>query len=374
MKILTILPLLLSMAGYSFAMPPQAVPVTRMQFQVAVRDSSNQLIREKIIKARVSISKGSFDGTEVYSASVQCTTSYDGQANIPIYQNGLDTINWARGEYFLTVAFDPDDDGTYECSYASQLLTVPYAFHAKTTDSVIINPEGDPHFLASPASTLQANEPQLWQQRLDRIDEILAENNLYLVADVEGNQYQTIGIGNQVWMKENLKTTHFNDGTSIPTIIGQTEWTNLSTPGLCWYNNDSVTHHATYGTLYNWYTINTGKLCPTGWKVPTGSDIETLYNALNGTDVGGKLKETGTVHWTSPNEGATNESGFTALPGGRRNPDGTFVYLHDFGFFWGSTPINADDANAFYLYHQNTTYYSVGISKKNGYSVRCIKE
>lgn len=374
MKPQTILPLLLCLAGYAFAMPPQAAPSVRMQFQVLLRDSSNLIISERVVNARVSITIGSIDGAEVYSANAQCTTSYDGQAHIPIYQNGIDTIHWADGPYFLHVAFDPDDDGSYGRTYTAQLLTVPYAFHAKTTDSVTNNPETDPQFLASPASTLKAGEPQLWQQRIDRIDKILADNNLYLIADVEGNQYHTIRIGNQVWMSENLKTTHYNDGTPIPAITDQTIWANLTTPGFCWYNNDKPAHHTTYGVLYNWHAVNTGNLCPTGWKVPTGNDIETLNNALGGTAVGGQLKETGTVHWTSPNEGATNESGFTALPGGRRNPDGSFIYLHDFGFFWGSSQLNASEASAFYLYHQNTTFFGVGVSKNNGYSVRCIKE
>jgi uncharacterized protein (TIGR02145 family) len=140
------------------------------------------------------------------------------------------------------------------------------------------------------------------------------------ITDKDDNTYTAVTIGTQVWIIENLKTTKYNDGTTIPNITDNEVWANLTTPGYCWYDNDASTFKAIYGALYNWYAVNTGKLCPLGWHIPTRDDYTTLMLFLDtdGTwdnnDAGGKLKETGTIHWLSPNIGATNESGFTALP------------------------------------------------------------
>ncbi|MBI5010148.1 MAG: fibrobacter succinogenes major paralogous domain-containing protein, partial [Bacteroidia bacterium] len=137
------------------------------------------------------------------------------------------------------------------------------------------------------------------------------------VSDIDGNVYQTVTIGTQVWMKENLKTTKLNDGIALPNVIDNAAWAALTTTGYCWYNNDATTYKSTYGALYNWYAVNTGKLCPIGWHVPSDDEWTLLTTFRGGYSVaGGKLKETGTLHWTSPNTGATNETGFTALPGG----------------------------------------------------------
>lgn len=158
------------------------------------------------------------------------------------------------------------------------------------------------------------------------------------VTDSDGNVYNTVTIGTQVWMAENLRTTKYKDNTAIPLVTDNTAWTNLSTPGYCWYNNDAATNKSTYGALYNWYTVNTGKLCPTGWHVPTDAEWSTLTTCLGGVGVaGGKLKEAGTSHWMSPNVGATNETGFTALPSGYRYAGGTFEYNGLGGWWWSST-------------------------------------
>lgn len=136
------------------------------------------------------------------------------------------------------------------------------------------------------------------------------------VLDTDGNIYHTVVIGNQVWIVENLKTTRYNDGTSIPLVTGNTEWINLTTPGYCWYDND-ITNKETYGALYNWYAVQTNKICPAGWHVPSDSEWTALTDFLGGeSTAGGKLKEAGTMHWDSPNTGATDESGLTLLPGG----------------------------------------------------------
>lgn len=190
------------------------------------------------------------------------------------------------------------------------------------------------------------------------------------VTDIDRNVYKTIQIGTQIWMAENLKTTKYNDGLYIPLETNNTSWSNLTTPGYCWYGNDT-SNKATYGALYNWYTVNTGKLCPTGWHAPTKDDWNTLLTYVN--DNGGKLKETGTTHWDSPNGGATNESGFTALPGGFRY-SGIYYNIRAVGSWWSATDFSFNAAGTIYLGAQSFGYGNQNDSKNFGHSIRCIKD
>jgi len=202
------------------------------------------------------------------------------------------------------------------------------------------------------------------------------------IKDKDGNTYTSVTIGTQVWMVENLKTTKFNDGTSIPNVSDGTEWHSLVTPGYCWYNNDASTYKNTYGALYNWYTVNTGKLCPVGWHVPSENEWYALFSSCGGADVaGGILKETGTTHWSSPNDGGTNEKGFTALPGGRRssqNPfsgvNGPFEMIGEEGDWWSSTEDDYYVATHVNLDHYTAEAWVFSYTKREGYSVRCIKD
>jgi len=212
------------------------------------------------------------------------------------------------------------------------------------------------------------------------IEQLYAYGALKLL-DYDGNYYNTIKIGNQIWMAENLKTTKYNDGTAIPNVTDNTAWAALTTPAYCWYNNNEAAYKATYGALYNWYTVdvtsNGGKnVCPTGWHVPTDAEWTTLTTYLGGVDVaGGKLKETGTTHWTTPNTGATNETGFTALPGGYRHLDGTFNNIGDLGYWWSATEYSATLAwNRSLTYNYSNVIRSYLNYKKYGYSVRCVRD
>ena len=201
-------------------------------------------------------------------------------------------------------------------------------------------------------------------------------DNTIAVSDADGNGYHSVIIGTQEWLVENLKTTKYNDGTAIPLITANSAWANLTTAGYCFYDNDAGINKATYGALYNWYTVNTGKLCPAGWHVPSDADWITLTNYLGGENLaGGKLKETGTAHWVTPNQGATNSSGFTALPGGYRMDDGSFYNINDDDFWWSTTVSSSQltkvvsrGVNYNYPYVYNDIYL-----KAFGYSVRCLK-
>lgn len=195
------------------------------------------------------------------------------------------------------------------------------------------------------------------------------------VADIEGNTYKTVRIGNQVWMAENLKTTRYNDGTDIPLITNAIAWDNLTTPGYCWYNNDEATYKNTYGALYNGYTVSTGKLCPTGWHVPAREEWQQLRVFLNDTITGGgKMKEAGTTHWLTPNKGADNSSGFTALAAGIRYFEGSFSSVLYYTSFWSASEVSQEDEWYLSLYFGDARVNINHISKKHGFSVRCIKD
>ena len=201
-----------------------------------------------------------------------------------------------------------------------------------------------------------------------------------LMNDTDGNVYKIVTIGTQVWMAENLKTTKYNDGSMIPLVIDSTAWSNLKTPGYCWYNNDLVTYGNIYGVLYNWYTVNTGKLAPLGWHVPTYDEWIILINFLGGSSVaGGAMKDTGTTYWQSPNIGATNTSGFMALPGGERDWNtGDFYSIGYGGEWWSSTSSGIWPTGT-----PVSLKYGIGNSEANigggqdfvnvGCSVRCVR-
>jgi uncharacterized protein (TIGR02145 family) len=193
------------------------------------------------------------------------------------------------------------------------------------------------------------------------------------VPDIDGNIYQTVTIGPQVWMVENLKTTRYNDGTAIPLVTDSIAWSNLTTPGYCWYN-DSITYGNIYGPLYNGYTVNTGKLAPTGWHVPTDSEWNVLFTYLGGLLVaGGPLKETGITYWLSPNYGATNATGFTALPGGYRGNFGEFGGIGNYGYYWSATAYDAADLWGCYMDYSFPVVVRHGYQDQDGFSVRCVR-
>jgi len=195
------------------------------------------------------------------------------------------------------------------------------------------------------------------------------------VTDIDGNVYNTVTIGTQVWMVENLKTTKYRDGTSIPNVTDNISWNNLTTGAYCDYSN-TPSNSATYGKLYNWYAAtNAHNIAPTGWHVPTDADWTTLTTYLGGEGVaGGKLKETGTTHWQSPNIGATNETGFTALPGGLRDYGGTFNRIGTTGYWWSSSELDATDAWRRLMHYSYSRVDRDGYGKQLGYSVRCVRD
>jgi len=196
-----------------------------------------------------------------------------------------------------------------------------------------------------------------------------------VIYDIEGNIYKTIGIGSQIWMEENLRTTKLNDNTELIKLRDSSTWINRQSAGFCWYNNDS-TLKIPYGALYNWKIVNTGKLCPIGWHIPTKQEWTTLMEKLGGKqEAGGKLKVIGSTYWKSPNSGATNSSKFTAVPGGGIF-SGQFFDFNKWAHWWSITQIDSLWVTTFDLVY-NTPGVIVGPGGKThscGLSVRCIKD
>jgi uncharacterized protein (TIGR02145 family) len=196
------------------------------------------------------------------------------------------------------------------------------------------------------------------------------------IADIEGNVYNTMGIGSQIWMVENLNTTKLNDGTHITPVLDDSLWNRIKSPGYCWYNNDSLANRKIYGALYNFYTVETGLLCPTGWHVPDKSEWKTLSTFLGGDDIaGGKLKDYYTSYWQGTNRCIVNNFGFSALPGGkRRSITGIFDEIGVRGYWWTCASEDGNFANSRSMSNSSLKLDIFVSNKKNGYSIRCIKD
>jgi uncharacterized protein (TIGR02145 family) len=185
----------------------------------------------------------------------------------------------------------------------------------------------------------------------------------------------TIVIGTQQWMEKNLDVVTYRNGDIIPQVTDPTAWAALTTGAWCYYNNDPA-NGAIYGKLYNWYAVNDARgLAPQGWHIPTDEEWTTLDTKLGGRFVaGGKMKTTGTTRWTTPNTGATNESGFAGLPGGTRDYDGSFGFVGNDGYWWSSS--ENFTANAWFrgLYYLDGSIYRGYYIKQQGFSVRCLRD
>ncbi|MFH2055862.1 MAG: FISUMP domain-containing protein [bacterium] len=206
------------------------------------------------------------------------------------------------------------------------------------------------------------------------------------VTDFDGNLYYTVKIGDQWWMLGNLRVTHYRNGDPIPNVTDNTEWEGLSTGAYCNYDNDEG-NVATYGRLYNWYAvIDSRGIAPEGWHIPSDdewkqlemhlgmSQAEADATGFRGTDEGGKSKEAGITHWQSPNTGATNESGFTALPGGYRLSNAYFFWMGSNAFHWSSTEHLSTYGWSRELGYDGSQIHRAFSDKHYGFSVRCVRD
>lgn len=194
------------------------------------------------------------------------------------------------------------------------------------------------------------------------------------VTDIDGNVYDAVTLGDQTWMTENLKTSKYRNGDPIPTGLNDDDWSNTSDGAHAVYDENS-SNNATYGKLYNWYTvIDNRNLCPDGWHVPTDAEWSALVDYLGGEGVAGrKLKEAGTAHWRSPNE-ATDKSMFSALPGGQRGWYGKYASLGDYGYWWSSSEGFASASWGWTMVYATDSIKRFNYTWEVGFSVRCIKD
>ncbi len=394
-----------------FATVMMAQTPQKMSYQAVVRNAAGELVSSQSVGMKISILQGSPGGKlvyqEIYNPYPQ--TNANGLVSLEIGEgkpvNGdFSTIDWSNGPYYLMTETDPSADGgtNYTISGTSQLLSVPYALYANSAaefTGTITETQGLSDVIAidnvANAQIKAVSDPTEPQDAATKAYvDLLKEQVLTLqaeigVSDKDGNHYNAVKIGTQVWMAENLKTTKYNDGTSIDLVTDDAAWVALSTPGYCWYNNDKTTYGDTYGAMYNWYTVATGKLCPAGWHVPSDAEWTVLTDYLinngygfegSGDDIG---KSVASVSgWmTDPTAGnvgndptSNNSSGFNAPPGGFRGYNGPFYGLGSNGHCFSSTESNVTSAWRRSLNYNENIFKRSYYDKTCGFYVRCIKD
>ena len=381
-----------------FAQAPQG-----FNYQATVRNSAGALILNQNVYFKFNVMLNSSTSVPVFTETHYVPTDNLGQVNLVIGQGTatvgtFSTINWANGSYYLGIEINTGSG--YVAMGTTQLLSVPYALYANSSGNA---QAATPNLAAVLAVNNGANNLQI-KNVADPTENQDAVTKSYLNSQVAQLQAQitslinattapmpNVTIGTQVWSSTNLQITSYRDGTPIPQVTDPAAWANLTTGAYCYYNFDL--NNGIYGILYNWYAVagihdndpNTPNkiLAPTGWHVPSDSEWSTLINFLdpnaNGGQnypniAGGKMKETGTLHWVSPNTGASNTSGFTGLPGGTFGGNSTFYGINTNGNWWSSTSVNTSDAWYRYINYDNTNAASYFANKTFGLSVRCIKD
>jgi hypothetical protein len=383
---------------FAIAQAPQ-----KINFQSILRNSSGEVIGNKLVSLKISILSGSINGSSVYSETHAKTTDASGLISLQI-GNGtvvsgiFANIDWGGASHFIQLEADFSGGNSYVMLGTQELMSVPYAMYASKTDTSVLN------LTSRLATKLNATDTVSLSNRIDakltktdtsdmlaaylrKTDAIITDlqNQGALLGvlatalvDIDGNNYPVVKIGNQIWMAENLRVSRYRNGVSIPIVNDNTAWSGLMTGGRSWYGKDSTTYEYPYGNLYNWYAVTDNRgLCPNGWHAPTDAEWTILTTYLGGASVAGvKMKSIGTVYWNSPNTDATNESGFSVLPGGYREADGSFYNIKNNAFFWSATEVDSNFAWRRYLSKNdgNVSRSISGINKSFGASVRCLRD
>ena len=364
-------------------------------YQAVVRGTNNTLITNKSVGMRISLLQGSDTGNTVYVETQTPTANTNGLVSIAI-GNGtvvsgmFSSIDWSQGPYFIKTETDPTGGTNYQLTTVSMLMSVPYALYAANSQP---GPKGDKGETGAQGPAGKDGKVEFQNFKVSKTGDTLyltngnyviipglslANVNSINIMDVDSNTYKTVYIGTQQWMIENLKVSKYSDGTAIPNITDYKQWSNLTTGAWSNYNNsDSIGN--IYGKLYNWYavspTTNGNKnVCPSGWHVPTDAEWKILTDYLGGENVaGGKMKKSFTS-WYSPNLGANNTSLFSALPGGYLDSTGLYYNIGTYGYWWSSTLYSSNLPLYRYLFYFGVSAYTSVGDKKNGYSVRCLKD
>jgi uncharacterized protein (TIGR02145 family) len=372
-----------------FAQAPQ-----KMTYQAVIRNASNNLVVSSPVKMKISILQGSISGTAVYSELHNPTTNANGLVSIEIGSGtspvgAIGSINWGNGTYFLKTETDPTNGTNYSIEGTSQLLSVPYALQANCVSSSLSGDTltvGCKQYLIP--GIVDLNETTGITSHSCGATNVHNSSIAYAtMKDQEGNIYRTVKIGAQTWMAENLKTTKYRNGVSIPNITDNTQWQNNTTGAYCNYSNNA-SNDCPYGKLYNWYAVaNSNGICPAGWHVPTDAEWNVLVKFLDinsdttctsctqSSIAGGKMKNSGTSYWPAPNGSATNSSGLSALPGGHRDLNGSYLFVNN-GYYWTSTETIGNINNA-WSRDLNNLFGNINkpnYNKRFGFSVRCVKD
>ena len=389
-KLYTLLAIIATIA--TFAQAPQG-----FNYQATVRNSAGALIVNQNVNFKFNVMLNSATSLPVFSETHMAPTDELGQVNLVIGQGTatvgtFSAINWGSGSYFLGIELNTGSG--YVAMGTTQLLSVPYALYANSSGN---SQAATPNLASVLAVNNGANNLQI-KNLADPTDAKDAVNKSFLSTQLAQLQAQitelqnaanvaplpNIAIGTQTWSSSNLDVATYRDGTPIPQVTDPAAWANLTTGAWCYYNNDTA-NGLIYGKLYNWHAVvgkhdndpNTPNkiLAPTGWHLPTNLEWSTLTSYLGGDGVaGGKMKSTGTSLWASPNAGATNSSGFTGLPGGMRNSNGSFGNLNFDGTWWSSTEMNSTVGYNCDMFYSGIDTYSFGQNKISGLSIRCVKD
>jgi uncharacterized protein (TIGR02145 family) len=429
MKNILTLIIIHSIAFTAFAQSPQ-----KFSYQCVIRNASNQLVANQSVGIKISILQGSATGSAVYAETHNPLTNANGLATLEIgggaeLTGNFANINWANGPFFVKTETDLNGGSNYTITNTTQLLSVPYALYAATAGNNTPGPQGLPGPQGATGATgaigpqgpqgdpasddqslsVSATGDTLFLQNggFVIIPGISAANNggggqsgisahscgatnvhnsaetYGTMTDQQGNVYKTIVIGTQEWMAENLKTSLYRNGEQIINVSNLSQWINLTSGAWCIYNNQNQ-FDCPYGKLYNWFAVTDPRnVCPTGWHVPTDAEWSILINYLDPNadggnnfpnTAGGKMKSTGTQYWINPNQDASNESGFSGLPGGNRDDVGGFGSMHNNGWWWSSTEYTSTNGWARYIDYPNGSVGRPNYIKQDGFSVRCLRD
>jgi uncharacterized protein (TIGR02145 family) len=370
-------------------------------FQAVVRNSSNQLISNQNIGVLIKLRNGAADGPIMYSETHNAITDLNGLVQLQIgggtvISGSFSTIDWSSSTVFIETNFDPEGGNAYTITSSQQLLSVPYALYSANSGSSLPGPQGPPGPIGPQGATgPQGPAPSFSVSETG--DSLFFGNGSFLivpgisaannsgggtgsVSDIEGNIYPIVTIGTQTWMAENLRTAFYCNEDGIPLISNATSWATATTPGYSVYNSD-LPSDTLWGKLYNWYAMSDSRnICPCGWHVPTDAEFTTLTDFL-GTEAiaGGKMKTPGVLEngdglWTIDNYLATNESGFSAIPGGGRMSNGTYTGLNQSAWFGVSSENTSTTFWRRYLENLSGGVTRSSVNKRTGCSIRCVQD
>jgi uncharacterized protein (TIGR02145 family) len=357
-----------------------------MPYQAVARDASGQILANTATTVRFKLHELSASGAVIWSEDQAILTNTNGLFTAQLGAiNSLQNINWAQDGVYLQV--EVLVGGTYIDQGTKQLLSVPYAkvagsikLNVSATGDTLVIGNGEP--LIIPGLSAANPPPVTGLPHTCGLPGVHNEAVTYgTVNDIDGNVYKTITINGREWMAENLNVGRFRNGDQVFITAENDLWAGtILTPLSCYYQNE-IANACPYGRIYNFYAVTDSRgLCPTGWHVPDNYEWSLIDDALGGSSVsGGNMKTEGTVEagnglWYAPNTGATNLSGFSAVPGGYRSQYGGFTQKGYGAYYWSGQSAGSNDG-WFHQFLYNSSGPSGNIfDGRFGTSVRCIRD